>query len=418
MRKIVIISLVLVGLLLSCSPEKLPDNTKIDPTPTPNPENNSNQQGNSNQFVRTVQLSSAGTLSNHISDSEKYTIEKLKIVGEINGDDIKLLRDMAGSNYRCFHTDGILEDLDLSEARIVAGGDRYIDADTLRVYSQNEDGTWIIIANWVNLNGYRYTLTTSDEIPSYSFFACKLKRISYPMSLKSIGDGAFSECRYLESISIPKTVDVIKGNPFIRCCSLQAISVDGNNISYDSRDNCYALIETKTNKLIKGCRYTIIPNSVTMIDDCAFSGCENLKSINIPNSVKSIGSNAFSYCRDLVQISLPNSITHISIQAFMGCGLTILNLPSSLEVIGKQAFWGCRELTTVYIPNSVVEIHEKVFEDCNKIKTINSDITNVFSISDDVFSTTVYNSADLHVPENCKSKYQTTAGWKNFVNIY
>ena len=71
----------------------------------------------------TLKLDEAGTLPNKIAVSRKNLITNLKIVGKINGTDLKFIREMAGRDYYGFKTDGKLSILDLSEAKIVAGGD-------------------------------------------------------------------------------------------------------------------------------------------------------------------------------------------------------------------------------------------------------------------------------------------------------
>jgi len=75
--------------------------------------------------------------------------------------------------------------------------------------------------------------------------------------------------------------------------------VASGNPIYDSRDNCNAIIETATNKLVVGCMNTTIPDSVSEIGEDAFSGCSGLSSINIPDSVSVIGTRAFLGCRGL-----------------------------------------------------------------------------------------------------------------------
>jgi hypothetical protein len=59
---------------------------------------------------------------------------------------------------------------------------------------------------------------------------------------------------------------------FPDCTGLNSITVEKGNTKYDSRDNCNAIIETNTNKLIAGCKNTTIPNSVTSIGERAFYG--------------------------------------------------------------------------------------------------------------------------------------------------
>ena len=73
----------------------------------------------------TIKLDKAGTLPDKIASSEMYKITNLKITGEINGTDWKMIREMAGSNYKGEPTEGKLSVLDLSEARIVNGGGDY-----------------------------------------------------------------------------------------------------------------------------------------------------------------------------------------------------------------------------------------------------------------------------------------------------
>ena len=80
--------------------------------------------------------------------------------------------------------------------------------------------------------------------------------------------------------------------------------VEEGNTTYDSRDNCNAIIETATNTLFIGCGNSTIPNSVTSIGNSAFYNCSSLTSITIPNSVTSIGNLAFRNCSSLDTIYL------------------------------------------------------------------------------------------------------------------
>ena len=141
------------------------------------------------------------------------------------------------------------------------------------------------------------------------------------------------------------------------CKGLTSIIVKNGNTVYDSRENCNAIIETTTNKLINGCNTTIIPNSVTSIGEYAFCGCRGLTSITIPDSVTSIGEYAFCGCSGLTSITIPDSVTSIGGYAFRYCrGLTSITIPNSVTSIGKYAFYDCTQLSIIRIPKGKKDI--------------------------------------------------------------
>ena len=156
-------------------------------------------------------------------------------------------------------------------------------------------------------------------IGKYAFRGCGLTSVTIPNSVTSIGYGAFSVCSRLTSVTIGNSVTSIGDYAFGNCYGLTSIIVEAGNPTYDSRENCNAIIETNSNTLIVGCKGTTIPNSVTSIGDFAFSVCLSLTSITIPNSVTSIGDFAFSGCSSLTSITIPNSVTSIGMDAFYKC---------------------------------------------------------------------------------------------------
>ena len=126
----------------------------------------------------TIKLDKAGTLPDRIASSKKYKITNLKIVGEINGTDLKFIREMAGCDYDGKETDGKLSILDLSDAKIVEGGSAY--------YSDRDDG---------------FIYTSNDKLGDYVFFDCSgLTSLTIPSSVTSIGGFAFNDCSGLTSI--------------------------------------------------------------------------------------------------------------------------------------------------------------------------------------------------------------------------
>ena len=220
----------------------------------------------------------------------------------------------------------------------------------------------------------------------------------------------------LTSITIPNSVTSIGDWAFASCSGLTSIIVEDANSTYDSRDNCNAIIETATNTLIAGCQNTVLPNSVTSIGDYAFYYCTGLTSITIPNSVTSIGDWAFRGCSGLTSITIPNSVTSIGDAAFFYCSsLTSITIPNSVTSIGSNAFEGCSRLTSITIPNSVTSIGNYAFSSCSSLTFIESLAEVPPTLGTNAFYN-VPNNIPVYVACGTVSAYQSS-DWKAFTNI-
>lgn len=254
-------------------------------------------------------------------------------------------------------------------------------------------------------------------------FPKNVKSVTIPNSVTNIGEGAFWDSEGLTSITIPASVTHIGDYAFAGCGGLTRITVVKKNRTYNSRGNCNAIIKTKTNTLIAGCKNTKIPDNVTSIAIGAFEGCYGLTNITIPDKVTSIGNSAFRYCNRLTSITIPANVKSIEAWAFSGCGLTSITIPASVTSIektafigdftkitvarenrkydsrdncnaiietstntliagcknttipdsvtsiGDWAFWGC-DITNITIPASVKSIGKEAFTYCNKLTNI------------------------------------------------
>lgn len=209
-----------------------------------------------------------------------------------------------------------------------------------------------------------------ETIESNGFEECSLKEIILPSTLKTIGQNAFMN-NFLTSITIPKSVTQIGYAPFYGANDIAEIIVEDGNTVYDSRNNCNAIIETSSNKLIAGCKNTVIPNTVKIIGADAFATRHELSAITIPNSVESIEDGAFYYCVKLSSISLPESLKTIGKNAFQRCyALSKVTMANNVESIGQEAFSGCSSLTSIAISNLVTTIENNTFYGCSKLSKV------------------------------------------------
>jgi hypothetical protein len=213
----------------------------------------------------------------------------------------------------------------------------------------------------------------------------RIRTVTIPGSVKTIGDYAFDWCTSLTRVEMGEGVESIGSNAFYGCCSLETVVLP-TTITYigtdafrytpwldnlPGDDNGFVVI---ANVLMayKGQGGAItIPNGVTIISSEVFADNKTITSVVMPDSVTELGGLAFSWCTKLTSVTLSKNLTYIGSSAFSNCSrLTSIELPEGLKAIYGSAFYGCRSLTTITIPDSVEWIGEGSFANCVALTSV------------------------------------------------
>ena len=124
----------------------------------------------------------------------------------------------------------------------------------------------------VTYDGVEYTVTAIED---YAFSAqgpgsyLPLKKVVIPSTVTRIGEWAFSDLRYLTSVTMGENVEQIGEGAFNGCISLESI---------------------------------VFPDKLSIIAAMTCHDCTSLKSVTIGKNVQNIGSSAFMFCKNLENI--------------------------------------------------------------------------------------------------------------------
>lgn len=355
------------------------------------------QQGKLPTADITITVSETGTLGNYIEEDRRASLESLKIIGNINGDDIKVIKQMIN-----------LKVLDLSEVNIVKGGeDIYlytyyekwgqtyynsrripIEDNVLLAYMIPSRVEYLYLPmhlkqivgyceNSSNGGWHSYSPFSSNTWYTYANGSCSLKMISIPSEVFNIGDGAFANTS-LNEITIPDCVTSIGKSSFEMSTHLKKVSIGKG-------------VKTISEKAFRECRElndVIISEGVEDIKEEAFGGYCNIKNIHIPSSVNKIRRNAFGYSPNIINVFISNigdwlniDFENINSNPFSlninesnlylnDTLMTLLTIPQTTTEIKKYAFVECNSLQEVHIGNQVTSIGEEAFKYCRNLSKI------------------------------------------------
>ncbi|MCR5312596.1 MAG: leucine-rich repeat domain-containing protein [Bacteroidaceae bacterium] len=343
----------------------------------------------------------------------------------------------------------------------------------------------VVIPDSVVYGKNKYAVTAVGDS---AFFNCEsLKSVTFCDDIRTIGKSAFESCKVLANVTLPEALTTISSHAFENCLNftkifipanvrkietlafgylsnVEKISVDENNIYYNSKNNCNAIIETSSRSLVCGCMNTVIPANIKTIKEHAFNLCTGLKEVTLPEGLRNIGTQAFWGASNLTKLTIPSTVTEIGIQAFTNgpkyievaednsvfdsrenCnaiietatntlvfGVKYSTIPSTITSIGDFAFYNCDLGRSLVLPEGIESIGERAFCYANVTHlTIPSTVNNIgYGALSTMAETHVYSFIEapmeldgiwniseedtLHVSKNMTSVYKAVNGWNCF----
>lgn len=230
------------------------------------------------------------------------------------------------------------------------------------------------------------------SIKTSAFAGTNLSEVKLPNSLTELGERAFENCGLLKEITIPSKISVLNQLTFSKCISLENVVFIPSG--QDNGVNNYNLHEIMT-KAFYGCtgltnvQFLQNLNKLTAIGAQAFSYCsvkdgtnkdeygqqayKGIQSVLLPESLVVLGQEAFSNCYSLQMMTIPNKVTTLENKTFLNCyNLKDVKLSNILTTIGANCFENCMSLNDMTFPVSLSQIGSNAFHSCanEKVKYV------------------------------------------------
>lgn len=181
-----------------------------------------------------------------------------------------------------------------------------------------------------------------------------------------IGKEAYKACSEIQELIISEGIRLIDDGAFTNC----------ENLSKVSFPKSLERIGTGQDKKINGAFENtaiidlVIPDNVTYISQSTFMRCHRLERVILSSKLTKISDFMFRACDKLSTVHMSDSVKAIGRRAFSGCVLlSEIDMPNQLKLIEEEAFDRCKSIKHIVLPNGVSEVKSKAFIECRALET-------------------------------------------------
>ncbi|MBQ4137151.1 MAG: leucine-rich repeat domain-containing protein [Clostridia bacterium] len=281
-------------------------------------------------------------------------------------------------------------------------------------WTLNDAGTLIISGTGAMDNDWP---SNYDLVP-WKQHRSRIVNVIVEDGVTTIGDGAFSNCLNLKSITLPEGITYLGSHSLQYCSQLTDIQLP-KSLVYIGKMALYhtslseivvpdnASLEMQSVSYIPTLKNVHLGKETYLIDYFNFVDLPMLEKITvdaqnpyyesdeygvlylkgkktllkypmnspleayvIPDTVNTISSNAFSHANNIKKVTIPSSVVKLEDGAFGYCRkISDIRIPDSVTYIGSSAFSGMDGITSIIIPDSVKTLRS-AFTLCRNLKTV------------------------------------------------
>ena len=397
---------------------------------------NVSHQDDAREYV-VVHCPTAGQLERTIVDRlemDATAIKNLKLTGSIGQADYTFMRDKMTSLMRLNlkEVESLIDGVYRIPSSAFSGKrtlikcvlpDKLEHIEGSAFYNTSLTGTLLLPEGVKYVTGFEGTKITNIHFPSTlevigssAFSSCKslMCEISFPNSLKRIGDHAFCESAIKGNLVLPEGLEYIGEGAFYKCQGLTGSLTIPSGIK--------TICSDATNGTFGKCGFTgnlTLPMGLTEIQAAAFKDTKFKGELNIPSTVTTIGGFAFQNTEFNGTLILPEELISLGSSVFSGCWRLsgVVEIPENIVSIPSSLFSGCSNIEGIVLHKDVEVIEAGAFGGCYYVSSIVSKAKNPPTIASSAFSGVAKDNFTIEVPEESVKKYQFASGWNEFKRI-